>query len=230
MYHYVEYVKDKGDTIRQSLNINPYTFEAQVKTLSEAGYTFMTAREVGEVMDGTKILPPNPIVLTFDDGHWDIVTDVLPILKKYNANGTVYMISDFIDGSDFMSEKQLLEVVDSGIMEVGAHTAHHVSLKGITPDTVKKEVSESKKTLEEKLHIKVYSFAYPNGAFDLPAAHIVEDEGFTTAVSTVPGVNVNQANRYFLFRLRPGGRIGKELLNWLDAERAKGLANGKTEK
>ena len=42
MYHYVEYVQDKKDAIRQSLNINPNVFEEQVKNLKDAGYNFMT--------------------------------------------------------------------------------------------------------------------------------------------------------------------------------------------
>src|SRR5579872_6944586 len=57
MYHYVEYVKDKRDTIRQSLDVVPATFDEQLKTLKDAGYTFMTAKDLGEVLDGKKQLP-----------------------------------------------------------------------------------------------------------------------------------------------------------------------------
>jgi len=215
MYHYVEYVKDTRDTIRQSLNITPDIFEEQVKTLSEAGYTFMTASELGEVIDHKSELPEKPVLLTFDDGHWDILTDIIPIFKKFKAQGTVYIITDFLNGSDFLTEEQLQRVIDSGVFEIGAHTVHHVSLSGKLPQTVKYEVEESKNFLEEKYNIWVNAFAYPNGALDLQAIKMVREAGFTTAVSTVPGVEVTSANRFALYRLRPGRRTGEELLNYL---------------
>lgn len=218
MYHYVEYVQDKNDTIRQSLNINPFIFEKQIKTLSEAGYTFMTASELGEVLDGKRFLPPKPILLTFDDGHWDFATDILPILKKYHAKSTQYVIPGFTGGSDFMSKKQVQEAIDSGIVDIGAHTVHHMSLKGEPLARVKYEVEESKKMLEDTYHIKVVSFAYPNGSFDTQAEKVVKESGFTTSVSTVPGIQQSQGSRYFLYRLRPGGRTGKVLLDWLSQD------------
>ncbi|MBI5122789.1 polysaccharide deacetylase family protein [Candidatus Roizmanbacteria bacterium] len=219
MYHYVEYVQDKNDTIRQSLNINPFIFEEQIKTLKNAGYTFMTARELGDVLDGKRLLPSNPLLLTFDDGHWDFSTDILPILKKYNVKATQYVIPGFTGGSDFMTQKQVQEAIDSGIVDIGAHTVHHVSLKGHFLKTVEFEVKESKKMLEDTYHIQVVSFAYPNGSFDEQAEKVVKEAGFTTSVSTVPGIQQSQTNRFFLYRLRPGRRIGQELLNWLKQDK-----------
>ncbi len=215
MYHYVEYVQDKRDTIRQSLNVDPDIFESQIKTLRDGGYTFMTAKELGDVLDGKIALPNNPILLTFDDGHWDFYSDVLPILKKYHVKATAYIIPGFIGGSDFMTKQEIEAVRDSGLVDIGAHTVHHISLKGLPLSEVKYEVDTSKTMLEDKYHIHVVSFAYPNGSFDEQAVDVVKDAGFTTSVSTVPGVEQTLGNRYFLFRLRPSRRTGAFLLDWL---------------
>jgi peptidoglycan/xylan/chitin deacetylase (PgdA/CDA1 family) len=215
MYHYVEVVKDEKDTIRKSLNIPLSTFEQQVKTLVDANYTFITAKELGEVFNKKSLMPHNPILLTFDDGHWDLDTDVLPILKKYHAKATVYIISDFIDGSDFLSSKQLQDIISSGLIDVGAHTQHHVSLKDKSLKIVESEIKNSKEFLEKTYHINVVSFAYPNGAFDEQAIESVKKAGFTTAVSTISGVEQGQQNRFFLSRLRPGARTGEILLKYL---------------
>ena len=215
MYHYVEYVKDTKDTIRQSLNINPYVFEEQIKTLKEAKYTFLTARDLGRILDGKRTLPPKPILITIDDGHWDLDTDILPILQKYNAHATAYIISGFLDNSDFLSTKQLQHVIDSGLVEIGAHTVHHAFVKNTPLKAVVYEIEESKKTLEEIFKIEVTSFAYPSGYYDLQSVQVVENTGFVTAMSTNHGTEVNQENRYYLNRLRPGGRTGEGLLTWL---------------
>lgn len=217
MYHYVEFVKDKNDKLREALDVIPPIFDEQMKTLKDAGYTFMTASELADVIDGKRVMPPKPILITFDDGHWDLATDVLPILKKYDVKATAYIISGFIGGSDNLSRAQLTAVANSGLIEIGAHTVHHVSLKGKLAPIVALEVNLSKEQIEAMIHRPVVSFAYPNGSFDQQAIDIVRKAGFRTAVSTIPGETVTNANRYFLFRLRPGNRTGQTFLNYLDS-------------
>ncbi len=214
LYHYVEYVEDKGDTIRQSLNITPYTFDKQIQTLAHAGYTFLTAKDLGELIDGRGILPEKPVVITFDDGYRDFYTDVFPILKKYHAKATVYMIAGFVGYKNNLTEEQLRELASSGLVDVGAHTMHHVGLRYMDRKTVKKEVEESKEFLEGMLGTPVVSFAYPDGSYDDAAIQVVKQAGFTTAVSTSPGIENGAGNRYALFRLRTGGRVGETLLQY----------------
>lgn len=215
LYHYVEYVANKNDKMRQELTISPAVFDSQIATLKDAGYTFLTAKELGEMLDGKKQLPQKPILLTFDDGHWDIDTVILPILKKYNVKATAYVIPGFIGGSDFLTSTQLQDVIASGLIEIGAHTVHHLSLKGRPLTTVQYEVTQSKQLLEKQYHLQIVSFAYPYGTFDLQAVNVVKNAGFTTAVSTIPGIMQDQQNRFFLYRIRPGARTGQYLLNLL---------------
>jgi peptidoglycan/xylan/chitin deacetylase (PgdA/CDA1 family) len=215
MYHYIEIVKDKNDTIRQTLAISPSIFELQIQTLLKNGYTFIMAKDIGKALNGTLKLPQKPFLLTFDDGHWDLDTDVLPILKKYNIKATAYIISGFIGRSDFLSQKQLDDVVKSGLIEIGVHTVHHVSLKGKLQPIVQMEVAQSKKTLEDLTHIPIVSFAYPNGSFDDLTLSEVNQAGFQTAVSTIPGITVTQNNKFFLYRVRPGNRTGEALITYL---------------
>lgn len=215
MYHYVEYVKDKGDTIRQGLDITPYTFEEEIKTLMDAGYTFMTNAEVADALSGKITLPRKPIVLTFDDGYRDFYTDVYPILKKYRVKATAYIITGFLGYPNNMSAAQVAEIAGDGLVEIGAHTVNHAWLKGLPPQKLSYEVNHSKKTLEELTGKPVVSFAYPYGAYDVPVIQAVADAGFTSAVSTMPCVDQYQIHRYFLCRLRSGGRTGESLLSWL---------------
>lgn len=215
LYHYVEYVKDKGDTIRQSLSLSPYTFEEELATLRDAGYTFMTAGEVADALSGKIMLPEKPIVLTFDDGYRDFYTDVYPILKKYRVKATAYIIAGFLGYPNNMTAWQVKEIADEGLVEIGAHTVNHAWLKGLPSERLTYEVDTGKKILEDLTGRAVVSFAYPYGAFDVPAIQVIADAGFTSAVSTVPGADQYQISRYFLYRLRPGGKTGEALLSWL---------------
>jgi peptidoglycan/xylan/chitin deacetylase (PgdA/CDA1 family) len=215
MYHYVEYVKDKGDTIRKSLSLAPPTFEDEVKTLIGAGYTFMTNAELADALSGKITVPAKPIVLTFDDGYRDFYTDVYPILKKYHIKATAYIITGFLGYPNNMDAEQVQQIADDGLVEIGAHTVNHAWLKGMNEKELVYEVGQSKKTLEALIGKPVVSFAYPYGAFDVPAIQVLAEEGFTSAVSTIPGADQYQTHRYFLYRLRPGGKTGESLLSWL---------------
>lgn len=219
MYHYVEYVQDKGDKIRRSLDTLPVTLEGQIKTLADAGFTFMTNSELADVLDGKSKLPSKPVLLTFDDGYRDFYTDAFPILKKYNAKATAYVISGFLNRANHLQDSQLDEIIKSGLVEIGAHTIHHAWLKGQPLKNVVTEVLGSKTELEQKFHIRIESFAYPYGAFDSQAFEAVQAAGYKSAVSTIPGVSQSPINRFFLSRLRPGARTGQILLNFLSQQK-----------
>lgn len=219
MYHYIEYVQDKKDTIRASLALSPYTFEQQVITLKEANFTFLTARDLGDILDGKTEAPAHPVLLTFDDGYRDFYTDVYPILKKYQVKATAYIAPGLLDRPNYMLKKQLKEISrEDPFIEIGAHTVNHRGLKGLFKPFLLYEVNQSKKMLEDELRIPIVSFAYPYGAFDKSAEDAVKEAGYKTSLSTVPGIMVNPANRYFLYRLRPGYRTGESLIKYLNQE------------
>lgn len=216
MYHYIEYVQDAKDTTRQALDTIPPILEEQILTLLQAHYTFITASKLGDVLNGKSQLPEKPILLTFDDGYRDFYTDAYPILKKYHVPATAYIVPGFLDKPNYMYGYQVRNIVDERLVEIGAHTVHHVWLKNMKQQEAQDEIQNSKKMIEEMFHTNVVSFAYPYGAFDTQAVDIVQKSGFWTAVSTVPGIQASVNNRFFLYRIRPGGRTGEELLNWLD--------------
>lgn len=215
MYHYVEYVTDKRDTIRQSLNINPNTFISQIKTLKKAGYTFITPVNLALALAGVSELPPKPVILSFDDGYRDFYTDVFPILKKEYVKVVIYVVPNFLDRPNYMYTSDIKEIAASQMVEIGAHTMDHMWLAGVDEKTAEYEVSQSRKFLQKLTGQPVNSFAYPYGAFDKTAETVVRKAGFLDAVSTVPGTTQSRENEYFLFRLRPGGRVGDELLSYI---------------
>jgi len=68
---------------------------------------------------------------------------------------TIYIIVDFIGRRGFMNEKEIKEVLDSGLVELGSHTLDHLYLKLTPESTARKQIFESKKILEEKFKVKV---------------------------------------------------------------------------
>lgn len=216
IYHYVENVKDKRDTIRKSLNIPPNIFEAQIKTLKENGYIFITPSEMEEIRKGRLAINGKPIILSFDDGYGDFYTDIFPILKKYHIKAVAYIVPGFLDKLNYMSWNQVKEVEQSGFVEIGAHTMHHLALKGLSEDTAQNEIVDSKRVLELSLGRPITSFAYPYGSYSNQTADIAKLSGFQNALTTNSGVNNNLSNQYLLQRIHPGTRIGKDLILYIE--------------
>jgi hypothetical protein len=65
-----------------------------------------------------------------------------------------------------LSNEQIKEMLDSGLVEIGSHTLDHVNLPKLNKDEKERQILKSQKQIEEIFNIKCSSFAYPFGFFD----------------------------------------------------------------
>lgn len=215
MYHYVEYVKDFKDTIRKSLDTSPHVFEQQIVTLQNAGYTFLTMRDIAKILNHSMPAPQKAVVLTFDDGYGSFYTDVYPMIKKYNIKVTEFIIPGFIGKLNYMTKEQIIDIYKSGLVEIGSHTINHVNLYSKSKSEMLDEVIKSKSQLEQLIGVPVISFAYPYGIFDQQVINAVRNAGYLTGVTTKEGKSITEEYRFILPRLRPGVQTGDSLINFI---------------
>lgn len=77
-------------------------FERQIRFLKKK-FMFISLSHYAEVLAGERNdIPPNPVILTIDDGYWDNYIYAYPILKKYSVPATIFI------GTDFITEKAWL--------------------------------------------------------------------------------------------------------------------------
>jgi peptidoglycan/xylan/chitin deacetylase (PgdA/CDA1 family) len=69
------------------------------------------------------------------------------------------------------------------LIEIGAHTVHHLALSTAAPDDLFRDVFESRSALERAIGRPVRHFAYPYGALSAAAVRTVEAAGFEAAVT-----------------------------------------------
>ena len=70
-------------------------FETQMKYLYDNKYRTISAEEFENWYNGKIELPKKTVMVTFDDGDYEIYYLVLPILKKYNIKATDFIIGSF---------------------------------------------------------------------------------------------------------------------------------------
>lgn len=97
--------------------------------------------------------------------------------------------------------QELLELVQGGLVEVGAHTVHHPDLPCLPETAQRQEISESKRQLEALLDRPVRFFAYPYGSGNDQTRKLVQQAGFAAACALFEGAVNNAANPFWLPRL-----------------------------
>lgn len=89
------------------------TFEAQIRHLSE-NYSIVPVEEIVKRITTGQTLK-KCLALTFDDGFKDNYTHAYPILKKYNAPATIFLITSCIETGNppwFMAFRRAFEKTD----------------------------------------------------------------------------------------------------------------------
>ena len=98
-----------------------------------------------------------------------------------------------------MTWDQLGALAEAG-HEIGSHSLTHALLPQCDDDALTREVSESRRLLEDRLGLDVVSFCYPNGDCDARTADAVAAAGYRWGVTTVWGTNPPGAERLRLAR------------------------------
>lgn len=170
-------------------DVNVDKFRQQLQLLESLNYTPITFEDYHLYQKGELTLPRKPIIITFDDGHYDMFETALPILREFNMKAVIFVLGDrslkysnWDEDSEaercpLMSAEQILALRKEGF-EIGAHTMSHPNLAELPEAKIKQEIIQSKKEIEELLGEEILSFAYPYGGVNETAESVVKNAGF----------------------------------------------------
>jgi peptidoglycan/xylan/chitin deacetylase (PgdA/CDA1 family) len=153
-------------------------FAAYIRALKAYDYTPLTFAELNDCRLGVRRAPRKPIIVTFDDGYRDILTDVLPVLQRAE---TAFKVTVFVPtgrvgadnrwdaGIDFTREPaarhltwdEMREVARTGLVDFQAHTVTHPKLPELEARDADRELVESRRTLERELRRPIRYLSYP---------------------------------------------------------------------
>ncbi len=111
MYHGFSTPSDNiGLTNFERKHINIDDFEKHLKLVVKYNTPISLKRLILN-----KELPPNPIVLTFDDGYKNNYKYAFPLLKKFNFPATIFLTTGFIDQTTFIWPDRLEFIIDHAV-------------------------------------------------------------------------------------------------------------------
>jgi len=202
----------------KGLRVSPGDFEQQIHYLAENDWQFLTMSQLAN-HPGEK---EKQVAITFDDGYLDNLTAALPILQKYNACATLYLVEDRHDRDwsvakkahhnsgelmreDKLNDDQVTTLLQSGCFELGGHTRTHCNLASTSSQDKIDEINGSRKRLSELFDCQLSSFAYPFGIYGHEDIDLVAQAGYLTAVTTQEGIDLDP-DLYQLQRIKVSGK------------------------
>ena len=218
MYHMISHHRRTAKY--NKLRVDPIEFDRQLRWLRNNGWEFVFVSELATVRTNKLV------ALTFDDGYRDNFLAAAPILKKYDAKATLYLVTDRHDrdwssskkehhnDGELMAEPKLLDedveqMLASQQWELGSHTVTHANLLNLDTEQCFTEINQCRTDLQQTFGATVISFAYPFGLFEDRHVDLVERVGFEFAVTTEQGISRDLvADRLKLKRVKVSGRDG----------------------
>ena len=88
--------------------ISPSCLERTLSMLRDLGFRFISSDELSQLSDESR----KAVCITFDDGLRDVVDFALPILRRYRAPSTVFLITSTVDRQDLLWQHRLYESID----------------------------------------------------------------------------------------------------------------------
>ncbi|MBN1577513.1 MAG: polysaccharide deacetylase family protein [Chitinispirillaceae bacterium] len=162
-------------------------FEKLCDALQQRNYRTLTLHEASNA----SALPPGEktVLLTFDDGLQSVYRHALPLLDGCGFRATVFCVSGFY-GEDsswdifphnrHLTREEIRSIAQSG-HEIGSHTCTHAYLPYLDDQSVRRELSNSKKLLENIIGKAVTSLSFPYGGWNQRIWEIAQETGYTAA-------------------------------------------------
>jgi peptidoglycan/xylan/chitin deacetylase (PgdA/CDA1 family) len=209
-YHAVADLSD--DALLSEYGVPPDRLAAQLDALRAHRWQFVDLDAVRAALRGERSLPNRSVLVTFDDGYADLLSDGCPILTAREVPAVAFAITNRIGGDNdwdgprrarplaLLDEGGLRRLVEAGLT-VGSHGATHTRLTELTPDQLEAELLGSAERLQAIGLDRPFAFSYPYGVWSPDVAESVRDAGYELAFTVDPGVARRGESRYALPRV-----------------------------
>ncbi len=205
----------------RGLFISPQLLSFELSLVRRMGFRFVTLKQAMENPSGKNA------VITFDDGYADNLTNALPVLEKFSAPATVFVITGDVGGknvvwseagddlpADLMDWDALAQLQRKG-WEIGSHAHAHIHLarygEAAQADSIRRSIFE----IEKNLGAKPVSFAYPYGSYNEITKQIVNRLGLKYAVTIKPAERDEKFEAMDLLELKRCSLGGRQFHHYL---------------
>lgn len=212
--------------------VTPVQFENDLSWLAENGYTSVTAQNLIDYTENRSTLPEKCVMITFDDGCYNNLSEVLPLLEKYSMNAVVSVVGQYTDVTaendphipsySYLTWDDINRLVASGRVEIGNHTYNMHSFSGErhgcakipseTEDDYRTALFGDLSRLQSEIHSHTHTlptvFAYPFGFISDESLPVIRELGFSVTLTCTERPNYITRNPECLYGINRYNRSG----------------------
>ncbi len=182
-----------GPVVADSMTIRTSTFRGQLQYLKDHGYRTVPLRVlVAYLLRQGPPPPPRSVVITADDGHRSVMTEMLPLVREYGVPVTLFIYPSAISNASYaLRWEQLQELVRTGLFDVQSHTYWHPNFKvekrRLAPaayrELVVTQLVRPRTVLTQKLGVAVDLIAWPFGIYDEELLRLAAQSGYVAGLT-----------------------------------------------
>jgi len=181
MYHSISSCGD------DRLATTPEMFANQMRFLRDGGFQVLSLEESCKRLSSGGDLS-RAIVLTFDDGYGDFLTEAAPVLEEYRFPATLFVVTKMKEAEwrnngnrrPLLSWEVISQLRTRGF-SIGSHSVTHADLPSLQESELERELTDSRAAIAQ-LGETFVPFAYPGGRFTPRERDAVEGAGYDCAV------------------------------------------------
>lgn len=215
-----------GPVVHDEMTVRTTTFRTQVEYLKEHGYQIVPLRMVVSHLLGRGPAPPaHAVVITVDDGHGSVFTEMLPIVREFKMPVTLFIYPSAISNASYaMKWDQLATLRGTGLFDIQSHTYWHPNFKTerkrLSPDAFQSfltmQFSKPRTVLKSRLGVDADMLAWPFGIYDDELIARAHEAGYVAAFTldrrpVTPGERLLALPRYLVVDKDSGARFAAML-------------------
>jgi peptidoglycan/xylan/chitin deacetylase (PgdA/CDA1 family) len=183
-------------------------FKRQMDELVRSGHA--VSADVSHILKNE----PFHIAVTFDDGFQNILENALPAMRERNIPASIFVTTGYMgekpgwitdprhpNADELLMTDDHLKDLPADHVTIGSHTVSHPHLANVDMRTTKKELTDSKKKLEDLLHRKVTLLSLPYGSIDKKNIEWFKQAGYDRVFLNIPTFPATLTGRYFVGRI-----------------------------
>lgn len=212
--------------------VTPEQVENDLQWLKNNGYGTVTAEQVIAYTQHRGDLPENAVMITLDDGFYNNLSVLVPLLEKYDMTAVVSVVGSYIDNDavkdphnpkySYLTWEDIGSLIKSGRIETGNHTYAMHSLydgrigcsinEGESEEEYRTALSDDIQRLQEEFHDKIgfypVIFTYPFGSVSRESLPVIRDSGFFMTLTCREQMNYITRERDCLYGIGRYNRSG----------------------
>ncbi len=203
-YHHI-------DPKESAYTISPQKFREHLEALQSQHYHVISMEDFIAFLQGKQSVPPNAVVITFDDGYESFYRYAYPELKKRGMTATNFLIVGDIDTNNtrpsFLKWSEIIEMRHAGF-SFYSHTyrSHNDKVVPLTRriflkdknrleteeeyrSRIKNDLTKAERILREKLGNRLSLLCFPHGKFNKTVIDLGQQAGIQYFFTGEEGLN-----------------------------------------